>query len=93
MMTMRYSRRTSLALFTAALLAAVAAPAPGLAQAGAEHDVTFGTDIAPILQRSCQKRHRPNAIAPMSLIDYDEVRPGASAAPAEAADDAAGDQQ
>ena len=79
MMTMRYSRRTSLALFTAALLAAAAAPAPALAQAGAEHEVTFSRDIAPILQRSCQKCHRPNAIAPMSLIDYDEVRPWARA--------------
>ena len=76
MLTMRYSRRASLALFTAALPAAVAVPAPALAQAGAEHDVTFGRDIAP-----------------MSLIDYDEVRPPASAARVEAADDAAGDQQ
>ncbi len=79
MMTMRYSRRTSLALFTALLLAAVAAPAPALAQAGAEHEVTFSRDIAPILQRSCQKCHRPNALAPMSLIDYDDVRPWARA--------------
>ncbi len=79
MMTMRYSRRTSLALFTALLLAAVAARAPALAQAGAEHEVTFSRDIAPILQRNCQKCHRPNALAPMSLIDYDDVRPWARA--------------
>ncbi len=78
-MIMRYSRRAPFALLSALLLAAVAAPAPALAQAGAEHEVTFSKDIAPILQRSCQKCHRPNALAPMSLIDYDEVRPWARA--------------
>ena len=41
--------------------------------------VTFTKDIAPILQRSCQNCHRPNAIAPMSLIGYEEVRPWARA--------------
>jgi hypothetical protein len=37
--------------------------------------VTFTKDIAPILQRSCQNCHRPNSIAPMSLLTYEEVRP------------------
>ena len=78
-MIMRYSRRAPFALLSVLLLAAVATPAPALAQAGAEHEVTFSKDIAPILQRSCQKCHRPNALAPMSLIDYDEVRPWARA--------------
>lgn len=41
--------------------------------------VTFTKDIVPILQRSCQKCHRPNSLAPMSLIDYEEVRPWARA--------------
>ncbi len=36
---------------------------------------TFTKDILPILQRSCQKCHRPNSSAPMSLITYQEVRP------------------
>jgi hypothetical protein len=39
--------------------------------------VTFTRDIAPILQRSCQTCHRPNQIAPMSLLTYEEVRPWA----------------
>jgi len=39
--------------------------------------VTFTKDIAPILQRSCQNCHRPNQVAPMSLITYEEVRPWA----------------
>ena len=50
--------------------AAPAAPAPA---------VTFTKDIAPILQRSCQNCHRPNQVAPMSLITYEEVRPWARA--------------
>jgi hypothetical protein len=39
--------------------------------------VTFTKDIAPILQRSCQKCHRPDGVAPMPLVTYDEVRPWA----------------
>jgi len=38
---------------------------------------TFAREVAPILQRSCQKCHRPNSLAPMSLITYEEVRPWA----------------
>ena len=37
-------------------------------------DVTFSRDIAPILQRSCQNCHNPVGVAPMSLVNYDEVR-------------------
>jgi len=39
--------------------------------------VTFTKDIAPILQRSCQSCHRPDSVAPMSLMTYEEVRPWA----------------
>src|SRR5882672_4589879 len=42
-------------------------------------EVTFSKDIAPILQRSCQNCHRPDGVAPMSLVSYDEVRPYAKA--------------
>src|SRR5690606_37629877 len=38
-------------------------------------DVTFHKDIEPILQRSCQNCHRPNGVAPMSLVKYEEVVP------------------
>jgi hypothetical protein len=41
--------------------------------------VTFAKDIAPILQRSCQKCHRPDGVAPMSLVTYEDVRPWARA--------------
>jgi len=42
-----------------------------------EPQVTFTKDVAPILQRSCQACHRPNNIAPMSLLTYEEARPWA----------------
>ncbi len=38
-------------------------------------EVTFTKDVAPILQRSCQNCHRPNGVAPMSLVTYEDVRP------------------
>jgi hypothetical protein len=40
-------------------------------------DVTFHRDVLPILQRSCQICHRPGAIAPMSLMTFEETRPWA----------------
>jgi len=45
------------------------APSP---QAGSP---TFNKDVAPILQRSCQKCHRPGSMAPMSFLTYEDVRP------------------
>ena len=72
--------KTFLSLAAAAgVVVAPVFPAPALAQDAAHADVTFTRDIAPILQRSCQKCHRPDSLAPMSLIDYEEVRPWARA--------------
>ncbi len=48
-------------------------PAPSSGQAG----VTFTKEVAPIFQRSCQNCHRPGAIAPMSLLTYQDARPWA----------------
>jgi hypothetical protein len=55
------------------------APISANAQAAktAAPSVTFAKDIAPILQKSCQGCHRPNQMAPMSLMTYQEVRPWA----------------
>jgi hypothetical protein len=39
--------------------------------------VTFTKDVAPILQKHCQVCHRPDNIAPMSLLTYQDVRPWA----------------
>lgn len=38
---------------------------------------TFSKDIAPILYERCVTCHRPNDIAPMSLLDYKAARPWA----------------
>ncbi len=62
---------------TLSAMLVVLAGAPLMAQAGPE--ITFSKDIAPILQRACQNCHRPNNIAPMSLLTYKEVRPWARA--------------
>ena len=72
--TRKFSRLASLVGLAALALAS----APVAAQTAVEHP-TFTKDIAPILQRSCQKCHRPNALAPMSLISYEDVRPWARA--------------
>ena len=45
--------------------------------APATDEVTFTKDIAPILQRSCQQCHRPDGVAPMPLVTYEQVRPWA----------------
>ena len=39
--------------------------------------VTFTKNVAPILYKSCAECHRPTGVAPMSLMDYKEVRPWA----------------
>jgi hypothetical protein len=59
---------------------AFSAPAPaGQVANGPGQQVTFTKDIAPILQRSCQNCHRPDSVAPMSLLTYEDVRPWAKA--------------
>jgi len=56
------------------------------AQTPAQPQVTFTKDVAPILQRACQACHRPNNIAPMSLLTYEEARPWARSIRAKVAD-------
>ena len=57
------------------LAAAAVALIPVPAAAQTAGPVTFSKDIAPILQRSCQQCHRPDSVAPMSLLTYEEARP------------------
>ena len=54
----------------------VASPADAT-EAERDSEVTFTKHVAPILQRSCQHCHRPDAVAPMSLLTYEEARPWA----------------
>ena len=39
--------------------------------------VTFTKDVAPIFQEKCEACHRPDSMAPMSLMTYEEARPWA----------------
>src|SRR6266550_2587661 len=67
------------ALFLLSGLGVVAPFRVGAQQSAAKGDVTFTKDIAPILQRSCQNCHRPDGVAPMPLVTYEDVRPWARA--------------
>jgi len=66
-------RRAALAI----LIAASCYPAPSAQTPSTASPVTFSKDVAPILQKSCQNCHHPGAIAPMSLLTYQDVRPWA----------------
>ena len=69
------SRRRNLGILGAAL-ATAALMTPRVA-AAADTAPTFTKDIAPIFQEKCEACHRPDSIAPMSLITYEESRPWA----------------
>jgi mono/diheme cytochrome c family protein len=65
--------RTLLTLFfVGSCISAVAAQEKATV---ATPEVTYNKDVAPILQKHCIACHRPNDIAPMSLMTYDEVLP------------------
>ena len=50
---------------------------PGQASDKPGAPVTFTKDVAPILNKNCVTCHRPDQIAPMSLLSYKEARPWA----------------
>ena len=43
--------------------------------AAAQAAPTFTRDVAPIFQAKCEECHRPNQMAPMSLVTFEDVRP------------------
>jgi Flp pilus assembly protein TadD/mono/diheme cytochrome c family protein len=53
----------------------------GPAEAGHynQSQVTFTADVAPILRKHCSSCHRPEGIAPFSLLTYDEAKRHAAA--------------
>ena len=68
----------SVAIWTfGALIGAVGVPTIASAQQRQAGQPTFAKDVAPILQRSCVKCHRPGQSAPMSLMTYEDARPWA----------------
>jgi len=69
------SRRRNLGILGAAF--ATAALITPRAATAADTPPTFTKDIAPIFQEKCEACHRPNSIAPMSLVTYEDARPWA----------------
>lgn len=47
--------------------------------ASAPKEVTYNQDVAPIFYKNCVKCHRPNDMAPMSLLTFQSARPWAAA--------------
>ena len=79
MIGMALMKRTSLILAGTAFVVALCfgfSPSTGASGSG-KADVTFNKDVASILYNNCAECHRPNDIAPMSLLSYKEVRPWA----------------
>src|ERR1700755_482186 len=66
--------RRTLSVMCGALLVSAATAGAQTAPANAP---TFTKDIAPIFQDKCEACHRPDSIAPMSLVTYEEARPWA----------------
>ena len=62
-------------------VAAVAVVLSASAASAAEPTTTptFTKDIAPIFQAKCESCHRPDSIAPMSLVTWEQTRPYATA--------------
>ena len=80
-MTRRHTNDRHARLIVIGIAAAVvlgATPRVAMAQSSGSVDVvTFAKDIAPIFQQKCQECHRPDSMAPMSLLTYEESRPWA----------------
>ena len=75
------------AIFGTSVLISGASPsAAGAGRARVDSPPTFAKDVAPILFRNCTSCHRPNEIAPMSLLTYDDARPYAKAIAEEVAE-------
>ena len=71
------TRRIGIAASTVTIVLVVlgAAPAPALAQQAP----TYNQEVGEILLQNCATCHRPNQVAPMSLLSYADARPWARA--------------
>lgn len=72
-------KRASLLLLVIGLLAAGLSVSPVSANkaGGAEKNITFSKDVAPIFFAKCAECHRPGEVAPFSVMSYKDVRPWA----------------
>ena len=71
--------RVSTTLMGVCVMALMLGSAVGASAAEAEGTPTFAKDVAPIFYDNCVTCHRPNHLAPMSLISYEDARPWARA--------------
>ena len=71
--------RVSTTLMGVCVMALMMGSAAGASAAEAEGTPTFAKDVAPIFYDNCVTCHRPNHLAPMSLISYEDARPWARA--------------
>src|SRR5438132_1003665 len=72
-------RRIALAVFLLGLMATTISTRATAEEDSKRGAVTFNKDVLPILQKNCQKCHRPGEIAPMSFMTYKDARPWAKA--------------
>jgi len=85
MMRTTYGRARQVTVGAWALGTALMLPVAAAA-ADAVKTPTFTRHIAPIFQEKCEACHRPDSIAPMSLITFAEARPWARSIKARVAD-------
>jgi hypothetical protein len=81
-MTNRFVATAAIALMVSSVALTVVVRAQPAAQPAAPPKpapVTFTKDVAPILYKNCVRCHRPDEIAPMSLLTYQDARPWAKA--------------
>ena len=57
------------------VVASAMASSSVLGESEIDREVTWSGDIAAIFQQNCQECHRPNSIAPMPLLTYEEAKP------------------
>ena len=63
---------------TAVLLGVATAVSSGTLAAAEKPAPTYHKDVVRILQKNCQDCHRPNQVAPFSLLTYEQARKRAS---------------
>src|SRR6266568_4989308 len=85
MMELKSRRARNVAVGIYVLSAALVVPWSAAA-ADAAKTPTFTRDIAPIFQDKCEACHRPDSIAPMSLMTFTEARPWARSIKARVSD-------
>jgi len=85
MKSLKQGQARNVAVGAWALSVAMMLPAAAAA-ADAPKTPTFTRDIAPIFQEKCEACHRPDSLAPMSLMTFAEARPWAKSIKARVSD-------